>query len=259
MTTEQPTTSMTLWQKIAAISKEVGHIEKTGNNSHFNYKFIEHSNVVGTLRPILELYGITIDLEAMDATFTSGDRSTRVLLHMRYTVTNADKPEETFSRLWVSEAMDQQDKGINKALTAAEKNVFMKLFHISDVDPDDDSNNPPAAKTSQARPQTATRPANQSQATTAPKQSQTPPQQAARPVTQPAPNAAPTQTATQTPAPANELATAQQRQGILKVAGFQGMEEVEINRRLKDLYACNLDNLSRVDASHFIKVLQGQA
>jgi hypothetical protein len=55
------------------------------------------------------------------------------------------------------------------------------------------------------------------------------------------------------------MATAQQRQGILKLAGNQGMEEVEINRRLKELYACNLDNLSRTDAAHFIKVLQGQA
>jgi hypothetical protein len=137
--------SMNLWQKLAAISSKVGHIDKTGKNSHFNYAFMEHSQIVAALRPIMEEYGVTVDFEAMDATFMES-KSTRVLLHMRYTVTNADKPEETFSRLWVSEAMDQQDKGINKALTAAEKNVFMKLFHISDVDLEADENDIQPAK-----------------------------------------------------------------------------------------------------------------
>jgi DNA repair and recombination protein RAD52 len=87
------------------------------------------------------------------------------------------------------------------------------------------------------------------------------PDMPARPVTTSTPKAAPAQASqpTQTQASSGEMATAQQRQGILKLAGNQGMEEVEINRRLKELYACNLDNLSRTDAAHFIKVLQGQA
>jgi hypothetical protein len=91
---------------------------------------MEHAQVVATLRPIMDEYGVVVDFEAMDATFMDTGKSFRVLLHMKYTVTNADKPSEHFERLWVSEAMDQQDKGINKALTAAEKNVFAKLFHL---------------------------------------------------------------------------------------------------------------------------------
>jgi DNA repair and recombination protein RAD52 len=105
---------------------------------------------------------------------------------------------------------------------------------------------------------------NQNQKAQTPRPAPAPQQAAApastpKPVTPPAPITAPAQAATQPPSPSNEMATAQQRQGILKIAGFQGMEEVEINRRLKELYAGNLDTISRVDASHFIKVLQGQA
>lgn len=82
------------------------------------------------------------------------------------------------------------------------------------------------------------------------------PQQAATPVTPAIPWVAPASTPQQPQSQSGEMATAQQRQGILRLAGNQGMEEIEINRRLKDLYACNLDNLNRVDAAHFIKVLQ---
>jgi hypothetical protein len=175
--------SLNLWQKLAAISKEVGHIDKTGKNSHFNYAFMEHSQVVATLRPIMDEYGVVVDFEAMDATFTDTGKSFRVLLHMKYTVTNADKPSEHFERLWVSEAMDQQDKGINKALTAAEKNVFAKLFHLSDRDLEDDENDIQPAK--QKAPTQPTRAAVTPQPVR-PTNLPTPPQNGSRPVTQPA-------------------------------------------------------------------------
>jgi hypothetical protein len=186
---------LNLWQKLAAISNAIGHIEKTGKNQHFNYAFMEHAQVVATLRPIMDEYGVTVDFEAMDATFMDTGKSFRVLLHMKYIVTNADKPSEQFERLWVSEAMDQQDKGINKALTAAEKNVFAKLFHLSDKDLEDDSNDAaqPAARkaptqamrpaVTQLAPQTVNRtsPAPSQPQTAKPVQAVAP---ASRPVTQ---------------------------------------------------------------------------
>jgi hypothetical protein len=235
MTQEQDTASMTLWQKIAAISKEVGHIEKTGKNAHFNYNFIEHSTVVATLRPILDQYGVTIDLEALDATFTPGDRSTRVLLHMRYTVTNADKPEETFNRLWVSEAMDQQDKGINKALTAAEKNVFMKLFHISDVDPDSDEGNQPQEK---AKPR------------------QQAPIPAARPVTQPTPKLVPL--AAIPPSKEVEKITDSAIKQILSLAGKKSLDEIDLAKMTVELYGKPLPDLELNEGRHFYSVLQSK-
>jgi hypothetical protein len=189
---------LNLWQKLAAISKEIGHIDKTGKNQHFNYAFMEHAQVVATLRPIMEEYGVTVDFEAMDATFVDTGKSFRVMLHMKYYVTNADKPSEHFERLWVSEAMDQQDKGINKALTAAEKNVFAKLFHLSDRDLEDDENDIPATK--QNRPTQATRSVVTQQVPTVVHHTTTPQnasQQAPRtpqPVTQPSPKGAPVAT-----------------------------------------------------------------
>lgn len=61
------------------------------------------------------------------------------------------------------------------------------------------------------------------------------------------------------PAPGGLLASEQQVQAIIKLAGRQGLEEIERDRRIKDLYACKLNELSNEDARHFIKVLQEQA
>lgn len=139
---------MNLWQKLAAISKEAGHVEKTGFNSGMKFNFIEHSELMGLFRPVLEKYGVTVTVEALSATFseamTAGGKPTRhVSLAMAYTVTNADNPDQHFSGNWWSESQGNDDKNINKALTAGEKNIFMKLFHVSDADPDADEVSPP--------------------------------------------------------------------------------------------------------------------
>jgi hypothetical protein len=244
---------LNLWQKLAAITNQIGHIEKTGKNQHFNYAFMEHAQVVATLRPIMDEYGVVVDFEAMDATFTDTGKSFRVLLHMKYTVTNADKPSEHFERLWVSEAMDQQDKGINKALTAAEKNVFAKLFHLSDRDLEDDENDIQPAKQKAATQATSRQVTHQAyQATNIPVIAPNALQNAtARPVTPQSP--------IQTPATSRELATDQQIQAIARMAGRKGVDDIQLNDRLTELYGVELKNLSKSDASHFIKVFQGQA
>jgi ERF superfamily len=148
--------TLNLWQKLTAIGREGGTIKKTGNNGHFNYKFIEHSEIMGVFRPLLDKYGVAIDCEITDHS-RNGDITT---LKFIFKVTNADNPlDEYFSRLWFSEARDSQDKGINKALTAAEKNFFMKLFHISDADPDADETEEAKPPRPAATPKPASPPA----------------------------------------------------------------------------------------------------
>lgn len=56
-----------------------------------------------------------------------------------------------------------------------------------------------------------------------------------------------------------ETATEQQRQAILKMAARREVGKAELETRLQNLYGCGLDNLTKNDASHFIKVFQDQA
>lgn len=79
---------------------------------------------------------------------------------------------------------------------------------------------------------------------------------AARPA--PAPVTAPA--VAPNPAPkTNELATDQQITAIAKMAGRKGVDDIQLNDRLTELYGVELKSLSKSDASHFIKVFQEQA
>jgi hypothetical protein len=108
----------------------------------------------------------------------------------------------------------------------------------------------PAAPPEQAQRVTTTpNPQNQVNRTTQP--APAPVAAPLRPVTQPStPNQAPT---------SGELATDQQIQAIAKMAGRKGVDDIQLNDRLTQLYGVELKNLSKSDASHFIKVFQGQA
>lgn len=75
------------------------------------------------------------------------------------------------------------------------------------------------------------------------------------PVTPATPKAAPTADGNDASQPMSE----QQRTAILRIAGNKGMEEIELSKRLNELYGIGLDLLNKSTAGHFIKVLQGQA
>lgn len=76
----------------------------------------------------------------------------------------------------------------------------------------------------------------------------------------PAATVATPQTRPAATAPANaETATEQQRQAILKMAARRDIDKTELEGRLQELYGYGLENLTRNDASHFIKIFQDQA
>lgn len=147
--------TLNLYKKILKITDKVGKIEKTGRNSMQNYSFIEHAEVVTALRPLMEKYGILVipetvsrNMDRFDVTRSNGKQGVDIHVSVvsRYTVIDADKPEDRFVCEWdAGEAIDSSDKATNKATTASEKTFLMKLFKISDRD-DADASSPEAPK-----------------------------------------------------------------------------------------------------------------
>lgn len=146
-----------LYQRLLAITEEIGKIEKTGTNSSQGYKFIEQSMVVAEVRVQLAKHGVMIIPETVERTI---DRYTKMVpdkykpndpakeqatihanVESRYTLVNADDPTDRIVCVWdAGEALDTSDKATNKATTASHKYFLMKLFNISDKDdPDQDS------------------------------------------------------------------------------------------------------------------------
>lgn len=152
---------MNLYQKLLAITEEVGKIEKTGRNTSQGYAFIEQAKVVAELRPQLAKHGVMIMPETIDRTinqFTNknGNVTFHAVVVSRYTVINADNPEERMVLDWhAGEALDMSDKATNKATTASQKTFLMKLFNISDQD-DADKESPEVTGSAPAATKVAT-------------------------------------------------------------------------------------------------------
>lgn len=147
---------LNLYQKLIKMTEEIGKIEKTGRNQMQNYSFIEQAQVVAELRPQIAKYGVLIVPETLERTVerfevTRSNGKPGVDVHVnvksRYTIINADNPEERIVCEWDGgEAIDSSDKATNKATTASHKNFLMKLFNISDKeDGDNDSPTVPPA------------------------------------------------------------------------------------------------------------------
>ncbi len=146
-----------LYQRLLAITDEVGKIEKTGMNSSQGYKFIEHAEVMATIRPQLVKHGVMVVPETLERNIdryvktTPGYKPTdpakeqasyHVNVSSRYTIINADDPTDRIVCEWNGgEALDTSDKATNKALTASQKTFLMKLFNVSDKD-DVDNHSP---------------------------------------------------------------------------------------------------------------------
>lgn len=149
--------SPNLYQRLLAITSEIGKIEKTGRNSQQGYAFIEQAKIVAELRPQLVKNGVFIIPEVMErqlnsVTNSKGTTFTQAIVSMRFKVINAEDPTDSITVEWVAgEALDTSDKATNKAITAAQKTFLMKLFNISDQD-DPDQHSPEAPTAPVVRP-----------------------------------------------------------------------------------------------------------
>lgn len=150
-------TKRTLAARIAAISKDLGAIQKGGYNREQHYDFIEYAAVSGKIRELLDKHGVAIipsvsSYERDDVKSKNGATGYHYTLQMHFTAINADDPTDKLEADWMGESTDWGDKGINKAETSGTKYFYMRLFNISEKgDADNDPDNTSGAS-SESRP-----------------------------------------------------------------------------------------------------------
>jgi hypothetical protein len=141
---------LNLYQKLAAISGDIGVIKKGGTNREQGYSFIEYAAVAGELRTLFAKYGVVIVPYMVKAqkqtreevTTQRGGKGYHVLVDFAFVVVNADKPDDKFTVTWTGEATDYGDKATNKAATGALKYYLMRQFNISEKGEDPDETTP---------------------------------------------------------------------------------------------------------------------
>lgn len=146
-TTAAKPAAMNLYQKLAAITGEIGVIKKGGTNKEQGYAFIEYAAVAGELRTLFAKYGVVIvprmaqatKQQRTEVTSKYGAKGAYALIDFTFTVINADAPEDKFTVQWTGEAIDYGDKAANKAATGALKYYLMRQFNISEKGDDPDA------------------------------------------------------------------------------------------------------------------------
>lgn len=134
-----------LYQRICAIMGECQTLEKEGHNKDQNYRYLKESTVADHLRPLLARYGVVLaqSIESIDRSEAGKTRSGQswwlTRLAVKFSLINADAPEERLESIFHSEGLDTQDKGVYKASTNAQKYFFIRTFCLgSDEDVEKD-------------------------------------------------------------------------------------------------------------------------
>lgn len=127
---------------IAAAYNEIGAVEKLGLNRDQNYKYIVYDDVAVVARKALGKQGLALYCaiceNGVTQTPSTSGKSLITRLTLRFTLCEATTGAMLVSN-WESEAADSglADKGINKALTAAQKYYLMRLLMLSTKEDDD--------------------------------------------------------------------------------------------------------------------------
>lgn len=136
-----------LYQRINLVKRDIKHIAKSGKNQHFNYQYATESDISAALRPLMADHGVCLlyhgpdrdRIEIIEGTTSKGGANFLYRVWVHYELVNTDNPTERETVWAPGEALDNQDKGMNKALTAAAKYAWLKIFDISTGDAADDA------------------------------------------------------------------------------------------------------------------------
>lgn len=140
---------MNIYQKIHAVSSEIGMIQMTLNvdtGKGKTYKAISINDVVDALIPLMGKYRLVVlpgekELlaeEQIKTTTNYGER-TQFFVRMRaqFKIVNIDKPEEMVIAEGYGDGLDSGDKSLGKANTYARKYALIDAFNLSKGDDPD--------------------------------------------------------------------------------------------------------------------------
>jgi len=136
-----------LYAKLAKVMAAVERLPKEGYNEHFKYNFVTDATVADSIRKELGKQGVAFFAEITDAKqeLAPTGKSIKTSIWIEFTFACGETGETVVKR-WRAEALDNQDKGINKAVTSAEKYFLLKTFVMGAGDDPDESKEPATTK-----------------------------------------------------------------------------------------------------------------
>ncbi|MGD9631460.1 MAG: ERF family protein [Pyrinomonadaceae bacterium] len=140
-------TSPSLYERINRVKAEIKRVPKSGKNTHFKFDYATESDISDLIRPLMAKHGVCLlyhgpdrdRIQIEEGKTAAGGSNFFYQIWVHYELVNVDNPQERETVWAPGEALDTQDKGMNKALTAAAKYAWLKIFDISTGDPTEDT------------------------------------------------------------------------------------------------------------------------
>jgi hypothetical protein len=132
-----------LVQVVGSVSGKVG---KSGYNSHQKYNYVMEADLLDAVREEIVKAGIVIT-SSVESVERDGNITT---VKLKHTLIDAESGE-SFEVWSAGQGADNQDKGVFKAITGANKYFLLKTFLLSgDDDPENDGAKAPAPQQAKA-------------------------------------------------------------------------------------------------------------
>ena len=153
-------TTSNIGTAILRVYKDVGYVQKTGNNTFHKYRYASEADLIAALRPAMVDAGIVFypssidDIRTSEATNAKGDTNYHFTAKYTFCLHHAESNTQTFVSS-IGEGMDKNgDKAAYKAATGAAKYALRQAFMIeTGDDPDHEEEKKPAkAAASVAKP-----------------------------------------------------------------------------------------------------------
>jgi len=137
MTTKEKV--LNIHQRLNLIMGDVDYIKKNKSIKigGGGYSVVGHDSVTALIHPLLVKYGVTL-IPSITEVLQEGNRTS---VKMEFSWINIDDPKDCVINCCAGYGIDQQDKGIGKAISYAQKNIILKTLHIEtgerDIEEDD--------------------------------------------------------------------------------------------------------------------------
>lgn len=122
----------TLYRKMSAVMGRLKRLPKNGYNAFHKYNYVLDADVMEAVREAMSAEGLCFFVDMGEIKVDGNKTTIRFRVEFACSETGATHMVD-----WIGEALDKQDKGINKAATAAIKYCLLKTFLISTGDTDD--------------------------------------------------------------------------------------------------------------------------
>lgn len=146
-------------KKTNAVVAAIHNVRKDGKNPHFGYAFAQDADVLRAVRRAAVDVGLSITPVSVrteqvlnGSTNRSGKPEFRTTSRVTWRITDIETGYSELVCDWPGEAVEAEDKGINKSLTAARKYFLLNFFLIPTGDDPDSESGPDVEPPAKPKP-----------------------------------------------------------------------------------------------------------